>query len=336
MPCLDHRLTLPPESNELLRSTDACVFDDAECADDAVRGRCCSSCPRDNDAESAVGGGVRNALPFGWRMSSVSLTRLTSEGENEWDMRSGWVRGPRGGPLAVHARRRGGGWSEGAPNVCSLFSCGEPAGVVLPFPLLLNVIFVSGVHSVISRSGSSMIFLCIEVGFWDSWNVDMSGVEGADGIVDIAGDAGDKGRSRSRSCADPFCRSMLRRLVPARPKLSSGCVSDPSSVCVEGDIDAADGERGRAPAPEKSPRMAETVVDGLRGGALLERREDVEPERLRAWSGDEGPTGDCEGRIPCARMDSITSRSPRGSTAPFCAGFIAPSPARIDLPNEVI
>ena len=124
----------------------------------------------------------------------------------------------------------------------------------------MKVILVKGVQSVISLSGSSKIFLSKGEGPCGSWNDDISGFEGTEEVVDCTIEVGERGRS----FVELLERNMLRRLAPARPKLSSGCVSDPSSVCTDALIDAAEGERGRVPDPEKRPRIADTVVEGLR------------------------------------------------------------------------
>ena len=180
-----------------------------------------------------------------------------------------------------------------------------------PLPLL-KLILVRGVQSAISLLESSKIFWSNEEGICGSWNEDTSGVEGFEVTFDCAIDVGERGRS----FIDALVRSMPNKLAPARPKLSSGCASDPSSSCIEAVNDAAEGERGRDEDPENKPRIADTVVDGLRCGPL-DRRDDTEPERPRPCSCVGELAGDGEDSMAWARIDSMTSKSPRGSTTPF-------------------
>ena len=163
------------------------------------------------------------------------------------------------------------------------------------------------------------------------------GVVGTEGI----GVVGERGRSLEML----FDRSMLSKLVPARPKEESsrgGGVSAPSRSVIEGMCISrfgAEGERGRF--PPKRPRKAETATDGGRASCGDEDRGDGVGED--AAGPDTVPlcddatdvvvaevvTGGGAANIPCARMDSMTSRSPRGSTP--LLKVIAPNPARTDL-----
>ena len=129
---------------------------------------------------------------------------------------------------------------------------------------------------------------------------------------------------------------MLSKLLAALPKDSPDAAS--------GEVARAnEGERGRVvPDPETEKRLLrERTPFGERGDAgrrTLEgfRGEDMssleEPLCRALFRSSEtlkdGLVG--EGTIPCIRMDSITSRSPRGSDTPD-ALVRMPRPARTDL-----
>lgn len=136
-------------------------------------------------------------------------------------------------------------------------------------------------------------------------------------VVGVAGDA-------ERSPVMLFERSILNRFVPARPNESSA--SSVSSELRGFVVDTVEGERGRVPAPVNSPRNADT-------GPLGERETETErcdALELSTSGGNEDDVGDGDASMPCARIESITSRSPRGSTA-LKLGDTTPRPARTDL-----
>lgn len=140
-----------------------------------------------------------------------------------------------------------------------------------------------------------------------------------------------------RLLEDWFVRIIVRRLFPNIPNDSSW-VSGSSVEEV-----ANEGDRGRLD-PVNNPFRAETVVDFV-GLALAEDRVDWDEGLQVSWSwvierveAIETPrerpislvlfgVGEL---MPCARIDSMTSISPRGSVPPSVwAG--SPSPARTDL-----
>ena len=144
-----------------------------------------------------------------------------------------------------------------------------------------------------------------------------------------------------RSPPPPFERNMLRRLVPARPNDASsngGGVSLPSRSGIEWNAVSIEGDRGRF-APNR-PRSADTATEGGRLNDGEDERTEGAGEVVPASEGDgawelvsgvDGGEGDIGGgvKIPCARIESITSRSTRGSSP--LLWVIAPRPARTDL-----
>ena len=131
---------------------------------------------------------------------------------------------------------------------------------------------------------------------------------------------------------------MLSRLLAALPKESPEAAS--------GEVARAnEGERGRVePEPETEKRLLrERTPFGERGDAGRERTlggddsslEDPFCRDLFASSGTlkDGLVG--EGSIPCIRIDSITSKSPRGSGAPDELVRM-PRPARTELEERAM
>ena len=134
---------------------------------------------------------------------------------------------------------------------------------------------------------------------------------------------------------------MLSRLLAALPKDSPDAAS--------GDVvRASEGERGRVdPDPETEKRLLrESTPFCGRGDAGRERTlgglgvaetSSLDPVCC-SWfvpsaEAKDGLTG--EGSIPCMRMESITSKSPRGSGAPDELDGI-PNPARTDLRDSIM
>lgn len=106
---------------------------------------------------------------------------------------------------------------------------------------------------------------------------------------------------------------MLSRLLAALPKDSPEAASGEV-------VRVKEGERGRVePEPETEKRLLrERTPFCERGDAGRERtlgRDDSSLEDpFRGLYASSGLVG--EGSIPCIRIDSITSKSPRGSGAP--------------------
>ena len=136
---------------------------------------------------------------------------------------------------------------------------------------------------------------------------------------------------------------MLSRLLAALPKESPDGASDGEVVRGEDE-----GERGRAePDPETEKRLLResTPVWG-RGDAGRERKlggcDVAETSSLDPFccglfvsSAELKVALTGEGSIPCIRMESITSKSPRGSGAPDELDGI-PKPALTDLQDRVM
>ena len=137
---------------------------------------------------------------------------------------------------------------------------------------------------------------------------------------------------------------MLSRLLAALPRDLLDAAS--------GEVARADeGERGREPDPETEKRLLrDRTPVGERGvtgrertlGGLGEETPSLEGpmySTLLASSGSSGTLEDGlasgEGSIPCIRIESITSKSPRGSGTPDVLDGI-PRPARKDLCNKTI
>jgi len=130
---------------------------------------------------------------------------------------------------------------------------------------------------------------------------------------------------------------MLSRLLAALPKDSP----DPASGEV---VRASEGERGRVdPDPETEKRLLRESTpfgdrgdDGrervLEGFGVTQTSSLLDPFSCGLFVSSaepkDGLTG--EGSIPCLRMESITSKSPRGSGTPDELDGI-PKPARTDL-----
>ena len=229
----------------------------------------------DESAGDVVAGGDRNALPLCLTPSVSAVLRLVCVYANPF--LSPFGRATGGAPLAVQARRRGGGCNDAEPNggmpllwkreTCS--SMLPPFMPVSPRPMLRSRPMEG---SRLSRSWSCRIFWSSEgtgpggeirpicIGRSTGEVVPTRGVFGTDEI----GVVGESGRSLEML----FDRSMLSRFVPARPNEESsggGGVSVPSrsdtEVMLMSKV-APEGERGRF-AP-KRPRSAETATEGGR------------------------------------------------------------------------
>lgn len=134
---------------------------------------------------------------------------------------------------------------------------------------------------------------------------------------------------------------MLSKLLAALPKDSPDATSGEA-------VRAKEGERGRIePDPETEKRLLrERTPFGDRGDDGRERTlggrgvaetSSVDPfcSGLLVSSGELKDDLTGEGNIPCIRMESITSKSPRGSgTLDELDGI--PRPARTDLQDRVM
>lgn len=230
----------------------------------------------EGDAEVEAAGedvfGDKNTLPLGLAPSVSAALAFPCEYMKPF--RSLLVRLVGGGPLAVHALRRGGGWSDGeAPNGGSAepllnrntLPLGVPLTPVRPSPV--DVPFRDIAGNKLSRSLSCNIFWSRVGTGAGCMGMSTDAAFAARGVLGLGaiGVVGESGRSLDML----FDRSIPNRLFPARPKDASSRddgVSAPlprSGMVPNGtSIVAPEGDRGRF-APN-NPRRAETATEGGR------------------------------------------------------------------------